>query len=145
MLRQQPFRLALKALGDLFCRHRSALLSSEQAQSRLPTSAPAGRGQRLSAFVVGGIGLLCQLLEELEELVTLADEKPVIRQAVQGVHSGTRRRSGTNNRTRRELPAEEHCWLGHDQVGLKILPTKGRRVQVRESHRDTGHGIDDVF
>ncbi len=31
--------------------------------------------------------------------------------------------------------AQERAWLGHDQVGLKILTTKGRRIQVWKSYR----------
>jgi hypothetical protein len=31
-----------------------------------------------------------------------------------------------------KLPAEERARLGHDQIGLKVLPAEGRRIEVWE-------------
>src|SRR2546426_1039084 len=48
---------------------------------------------------------------------------------------------GANDRTYWELSAEEWAWLRHDQVGLKVLAAKRRRIQVWKGHGYTGHGI----
>ena len=42
------------------------------------------------------------------------------------------------------MAAQERGWFGHDQIRLKILAPKGRRIEIGERHRDAGHRIDDV-
>lgn len=85
-----------------------------------------------------------QILKQLQELRGLADEQSVCRKRVDSSHSRPGRFCGTNDRTRGELPTEERCGLGHDQVRLEIFATQWRGVQIRKRHRHSRHGIDHI-
>ena len=85
-----------------------------------------------------------QVLQQLHELAGLADEKAIAGQRIHSPHRHTFSLGRTNDRAWWKLAAEKHCRLGHDQVRLEILPTKGRRIQIGESDRDTGDRIDHV-
>src|ERR1700676_2702914 len=83
-------------------------------------------------------------MQQLKELLRLTDEEPITRKCLHSSHSRTLRLRGPNDGTRRELPAEEYRRLGHDEIGLKVFPTKGRRIQIREGDRYTGHRINHI-
>src|ERR1700730_15354559 len=77
----------------------------------------------------------CQLAYLIKELLRLADEQPVGREALDRRHraeNACRDRDRANDRNYRELPAEERAGLGHDQIGLEVLPAKRRRIEVRK-------------
>jgi hypothetical protein len=69
----------------------------------------------------------CQPAYQVKERIGLADEQPVGREGFYSRHRTERLYRGPpNDRNRREFSAEERAWLGHDQIGLEVLPTKGR-------------------
>ncbi len=85
--------------------------------------------------VPGRICCLCQLLEDVKELLRLADEQPIVRQGLERAHSGPLCLGRTNDRDGRERAAEEDGGLGHDQVALDGL--RGRSNEVRK-HQPIG-------
>ena len=82
------------------------------------------------------IGILRKVLHLLKEFFGLADEQPIV---PEGLYSRPRTerlyRGRPNDRTSRKRPAEERAWLGHDQIGLEVLPPKRRYIQVRKHER----------
>jgi len=80
----------------------------------------------------GVVRVLCQILQEFKERWRLANEKPIGRQGLECSHCGPLCLGRANDRTYRELSAEERARLGHDQVSLKILPAEWRGVEVRK-------------
>src|SRR5713101_2244257 len=88
-----------------------------------------------------GVRVLCKIPQEFKERWRLADEKAVGRQCVERADCSPLCLGRANDRTYRELSAEEWAWLRHDQVGLKVLAAKRRRIQVWKGHGYTGHGI----
>ena len=72
----------------------------------------------------------CQLAEEGKERLRLADEQPVGRQSLERPHCSAHGLGRPNDRNDRELAAEEDGGLGHDQVGLEVLPAKGSSIEV---------------
>jgi hypothetical protein len=88
----------------------------------------------------GRICLLCQLAEKCKELLRLTDEQPVGREGLDRGHcTSTPRYLGrANDRNDRELATEEDGWLGHDQVGLGVLPA--RSIEVRKHQSISGVG-----
>ncbi len=69
----------------------------------------------------------------------MADEQPVGRPGLDRGHcTPTPPWLGwANDRNGRELAAEEDGGLGHDQVGLEVLPAKGSGIEVRK-HQPIG-------
>jgi hypothetical protein len=65
----------------------------------------------------------------LEEILGLADEQTACREACES-RNRAEIRGWAYDRTYRKRPAEERAWLGHDQIGLEILPAEGRRIEV---------------
>ena len=43
------------------------------------------------------------------------------------------------------MTAKERRGFRHDQIGLEVFAGKRRRVEIRESDGDTGHGIHNVI
>ena len=91
---------------------------------------------------LGRIRFLSQLSEDRKELLRLADEQPVGRQGLGRAHCSPFCLGGANDRTGRELAAEEDGGLGHDQVGLEGLCVKRRGIEVwkHQSIRGVGQG-----
>jgi len=87
------------------------------------------------------IRLLCKLGHELEEGRRLSDEQPHSRQELHDPHSDSPRFGRANNRAAGKLAADERARLGHDQVGLKGLPTERGRVQIWECDGYSGDGV----
>src|SRR5437899_3084190 len=73
---------------------------------------------------------LRQIFQELKERRRLANEKPISRQSFECSHCGPLCLGRANDRRYRERSAEKRARLGHDQVGLKILPAEGRGIKV---------------
>src|SRR5258708_4495978 len=88
----------------------------------------------------GCVRSLCQFAQEREERGRLAAEQPVVRQCHDRTHRGPFGRGGTNDRNDRELAVQKDRWLGHDQVGLEILPTERRGIEVWELQSIGGGG-----
>ena len=83
----------------------------------------------------------CQLSYQVKEPVGLADEQPVGREGFYSRHrTACLYRGRPNDRNFREIPAEERAWLGHDQIGLEVLPTKGRCIEVWKHETAIGQG-----
>jgi hypothetical protein len=70
----------------------------------------------------------------------LADEQPVGRQGLGSSHCSPLCLGRANDRNDRELSAEEDGGLRHDQVGLEVLPAKGRCIEVRKHQPIRGIG-----
>src|ERR1700730_19311786 len=77
-------------------------------------------------------GFICFLrqlaYQRKERWIFLADEQPVSREAFDSCHRAKDigiGRHRTNDRAYRHLPADERAWLGHDQIGLEVLPAGG--------------------
>src|SRR5580704_9999784 len=94
-----------------------------------------------SRLALGCVGLRRQLLQELKELLRLTDEESIAGQPVERSrgrpHSGRRPNDGDSG----ELPVEERCRFGHDQVCLKVLAAERRSVKVREAHLYASHWV----
>ena len=78
------------------------------------------------------IRVCCQIAQHFKKRRRLADEKPVRGKRLDCSHCSPFCFGWTNDRTHRELSAEERAWLRHDQIGLEILPAERRRVKVRK-------------
>src|SRR5258708_39202675 len=76
------------------------------------------------------IRILSQIAQILEELCRLANEKPVTGEPLHRSHRRALGGRGANDGNWRELPAQEHRWFGHDEVGLKILSAERLRIQI---------------
>src|ERR1700686_3877510 len=63
-----------------------------------------------------------QIAQKFEKRWRLADEQPVPGKRSGRPHCSSLSLSRANDRTYRELSAEEWTWLGHNQVGLACLP-----------------------
>jgi hypothetical protein len=77
------------------------------------------------------IGILSKVMQLLKEFTGLAGEQPVIREALDSRHraeNAWRDRDRANDRNDREFPVKERAWLGHDQIGLEVLPA-GRYIE----------------
>jgi len=74
------------------------------------------------------IRIFGQITQQLNERWRLADEESHSRQEIHHAHRDTLGLRGANDRTWREVSTEEWAWLRHDQVGLKVLATKRRRI-----------------
>src|SRR6266566_2091402 len=72
----------------------------------------------------------------------MSDEQPVDREGLDRGHctSTPSYQGRANDRNGRELAAEEDRGLGHDQVGLEFLPTKGSGIQVGKPQPISGVG-----
>src|SRR3984893_19118622 len=101
------------------------------------------RRRRLSCWLVLAMtlarGFICffrQLAHLMQERWGLAAEQPIV---PEGLYSRPRTerlyRGRPNDRTSQKRPAEERAWLGHDQIGLGVLPAKRRLIQVRKHER----------
>ena len=102
------------------------------------------RAKRSVAFAPRRVRFRGQGSQELKKLRRLTDEKPVVGKRLDRSPGRPPRLGRTNDRTRGELPAQKHSWLGHDQVGLEVFASKRGSVQVGERHTHTCHGIDHV-
>ena len=112
-------------------------LAQDHAEQR-PCSAPTSSLVRAPTAdcllavlpALGRIGLRCQLAEEAKERLRLADEQPIGRQGLERAHCRAHGLGRPNDRNDRELAAQEDGGLGHDQVGLEVLPAKGSGIEV---------------
>src|SRR5207237_8201091 len=95
----------------------------------------------LSDSTSGFVRVLRQITHEREKLRRLADEKPHRRQETDHAHGNTSCLGRANDRNHGELSAQEWARLRHDQVGLKILATKWRRIQVWKGDGCTSYRI----
>ena len=68
----------------------------------------------------------------------MADEKPHRGQEIDHAHRNALCFGRTNDRTHREIWAEEIARLRHDQVRLEVLPSKGRTVEIRKDQSVRG-------
>ena len=83
----------------------------------------------------------CQLSYQVKEPVGLADEQPVGREGFYSRHrTACLYRGRPNDRNFREIPAEERAGLGHDQIGLEVLPAEGRYIEVRKRESANSQG-----
>jgi hypothetical protein len=78
------------------------------------------------------VGYYREVCHEREELVRLAAEESVVGQELERAHCRPFGVGRADDRTRWELAVQEHRLLGHDQVGLEVLATERRGVEVRE-------------
>src|SRR5207237_6705229 len=90
----------------------------------------------------GSIGISCQLAHQLKKRWRLPHEESHRGQEINYAGGNPPCFRRTNDRTRRKFSAEKWTRLRHDQVGLKILATKGWRIQVWKRHRYSGYRID---
>ena len=100
--------------------------------------------KRLVTVALSPVRVAGQILQELHELAGLTDEKAVSCQCLHSTHGHAFGFGRTNNRAGRKLATQKRRRLGHDQVGLKVLSPKWRRIQIRERNGDTGDGIDNI-
>jgi hypothetical protein len=85
------------------------------------------------------ICFFCQPAYQVKERIGLADEQPISREGFYSRHrTAFLYRGRPNDRNRREFSAEERARLGHDQIGLEVLPTKGRCIEVRKHETAIG-------
>src|SRR6266702_4945591 len=105
-------------------------LSLPPSATVLPRDARSSLGANLMYVSIAPTG---------QEVLRLADEQPVGRPGLdRGPCTPTPPWLGwANDRDGRELAAEEDGGLGHDQVGLEVLPAKGRGIEVRK-HQPIG-------
>jgi hypothetical protein len=68
------------------------------------------------------IGIVSQLVQELKELLRLANKKPHRCQEFDHALGNSLGVGRTNDRDSRKLPTQEGAGLRHDEVGLKGLP-----------------------
>src|SRR5258708_3489936 len=92
-------------------------------------------------FTLSRICLLGKLVQQRKERWRLTPEKPHVGQELDHAHGNPVRVGRTNDRTYREISANEWAWLRHDQVGLKVLTTKRWRVQVWKGYGYAGHWV----
>src|SRR6266852_1661476 len=95
---------------------------------------------RRSRPVSGGICCLCQIVQEGKECRRLTYEQPVGCQGLDRTHCSPVGLCGANDRTDWELSVKEDGWLGHDQVGLEVLPSKWSRIEGRKDQPISGVG-----
>src|SRR5258708_22035580 len=107
------------------------------AASMTPMPLSTRRLQLSASFV----GVLCKVVHESEECRRLADEQSHVRQELDYALGDVLCFVPPNDGTSRQLSTDERARLRHDQVGLKILAAKRRRIQVRKGDRHTGHWI----
>src|SRR5258708_5099322 len=107
------------------------------AASMRPMPLSTRRLQLSASFV----GVLCKVVHESEECRRLADEQSHVCQELDYALGDVLCFGRANDGTRRQLSTDERARLRHDQVGLKILAAKRRRIQVRKGHRHSGHWI----
>src|SRR5205823_4847599 len=86
------------------------------------------------------ICFLGQLVQERKERWRLTDEKPHVSQELDHAHGDPICLGRTDDRTSGKRPTEEWAWLRHDQVGLKILRVKRRRIQIWKRQAISGVG-----
>src|SRR5262249_50399390 len=79
------------------------------------------------------VGRLSEVIQRLEKLRTLTDEKAHCGQEVNHIHGNSIGFSRTNNRTYRERCAEEVTRLRHDQVRLEVLSAKRWTIEIRKN------------
>jgi hypothetical protein len=96
-------------------------------------SSPRGLCPRPSRTAAGAVRVTRQVGQQFEELRGLADEEPVLGEGVDcrcraPLFVGGR----ADDRDGRQLPAQERTRLRHDQVGLELLASEWRRIEVRE-------------
>ena len=102
--------------------------------SDAPRSSAAGQREGPGAILLAGPCLHgCQISQRCKERGRLADEKPTGRQGIGSGHCCPLCLGRTNDRADREATAEKDGGLGHDQVGLEILPAKWRFIEVRKN------------
>ena len=81
-------------------------------------------------------GFICffrQLAHLREEFCGLAEEQSASLEACDRLlrtEDFCRDRDRANDRNFRKIPAEERAGLGHDQIGLEVLPAKRRCIEV---------------
>jgi len=83
----------------------------------------------------GFICILRQVTQQLKERRRLADEESHGRQEVHHAQGNALCLSGSNDRTCRELAAEERARLWHDQLSLKIFAAKRWRCRLPQLER----------
>ena len=92
--------------------------------------------------MVSVVCVLCELGHVRKKRRRLADEKPHVGKECESTHGDAFRVRWSNDRNNRKARIQERTRLWHDQVRLEELAAKWRRIQIRESHRHTCHGID---
>src|SRR5262252_7931783 len=116
---------------------------------RAPASFPPAPGPkdhvrefaRFAGSAMSGVGFLREFLQQSEKSLRLADEQSHVGEELHHPLGDVFRFGGPYYRARWQLPADERAWFGHDQVGLKILATKRRSIQVWKCNRDSGHWV----
>src|SRR4051794_16928035 len=78
------------------------------------------------------IGRHRELRHEIKEPLRLADEQPHVGQEFQCRHSNAGRFGRSNDRTMRQVAAEEWARLRHDEFRLKQVPAERRWIEIRE-------------
>src|SRR5439155_4685143 len=87
----------------------------------------------------GFIRILRKVLHECKERRRLSDEKPHVREELEYAHGDALGLGRPNDRTWRQLSAQEWARLRHDQAFLQILADI---LQIRKRYRHTRYGID---
>jgi hypothetical protein len=82
------------------------------------------------AFRLSIIRFIGQREQCIEEPLRLAFEKSGRSQERSSPRCSPVCLGRANDRTDRELPTQKRAWLRHDQVGLEVLASKWRTVQV---------------
>ena len=97
------------------------------------------RACRSHTLARGLVRIARQPADHIEELWLLADEQSVIFEGFDSRYrAGVFYRGRANDRNCRELSVEERAGLGHDQIGLEVLPAEGRYIEVRKHELGIG-------
>jgi hypothetical protein len=85
----------------------------------------------------GLVRFVSQLEEQVEEVLRLADEEPVIHETLKGGDSAPElsgRRANDGDRT--QAWVDEMGWLGHDQVSLQRIAVEGLGIRLALGSRE---------
>jgi len=88
----------------------------------------------------GFVSLSCKVLQQFKERFWLSDEQPHGRQELHCAHRNPFCLRRSNDRTYREVSAQEGAGLGHDKVRLEGLASKRSRIEVRKRQAVGGVG-----
>jgi len=93
-----------------------------------------------AAVTFGFVGLRCKVLQQFKERFWLSDEQPHGRQELHRAHGNPCCLGRSNDRTYREVSAQEGAGLGHNEVRLEGLASKRSRIEVRKRQAIGGVG-----
>src|ERR1700751_2277534 len=114
-------------MARLLRKKKGVPISWDAPRGRIPASLCLDLTRCLVRFV-------SQIEEQVEEMLRLADEKPVIHETLKGSNSAAEL-SGrwANDGDGTQAWVDEMGWLGHDQVGLQCVAVQrlGIRLALR--------------